>query len=81
MLTIQRYLIYILAVAAVLSAMLSCDHQQQAAQKQTEADSILRAAIDARDYERMIALCDSLEQTGDISKIRAANNRGSANAN
>ena len=80
MLTIQRYLIYILAVAAVLSAMLSCDHQQQAAQKQTEADSILRAAIDARDYERMIALCDSLEQTGDISKIRAANNRGSANA-
>ena len=77
--TMKKYLLHLLTVAAVLSLALSCGHQQQAAQKQTEADSIIQAAISAKDYERVITLCDSFQQTGDISKIRAAYNRGLAN--
>ncbi len=73
-----KFMIVALVVMVAL-IMLSCDHHQQAAQKQTEAGRILQAAYEARDYERMIALCDSLEQTGDISKIRAASTRGSVN--
>ena len=65
-------------MAMMVLTILSCDHQQQTAQKQTEADSIIMAAYDGRDYECAIALCDSLEQAGDISKIRAALFRGNA---
>ena len=67
-----------LAVMAVLSAMLSCGHGQQNAQKRTVVDSLLNAADKAGDYERKLALCDSLEQTGDISVIVAATYRGYA---
>ncbi len=77
--TKKKYLLHLLAVAAVLSSVLSCGHQQQDARKQTEADSLIKAAKDAEDFERVITLCDSLQQTGDISKIRAAYNRGVAN--
>ena len=74
----KKYLLHLLTVAAVLSAVLSCGHQQQNARKQTEADSIIKVVFDAGDYERMITLCDSLEQTGDISIIRASTERGIA---
>ena len=78
MLTMKKYLIHLLAVAAVLLAMLSCGHQQQNARKQTEVDSLISAAGDAKDYERLITLCDSLEQAGVISIIRASAVRGVA---
>ena len=72
----KKYLIHLLAVVAVLLAMLSCDHQQQAAQKQTEVDSLINLVWDTEDYERVITLCDSLEQMGDISILRASLERG-----
>ena len=78
MLTMNKYLLHLLAVAAVLSAMLSCGHQQQNARKQTEVDSLINLVWDTEDYERLITLCDSLEQTGDISIIRASTERGIA---
>ncbi|MCR5574558.1 MAG: hypothetical protein K6F78_07030 [Bacteroidaceae bacterium] len=68
----KKHLILFLAVAAVLTAMLSCGHRQQNAQKLSNADSLIDAAFDARDYERVLALCDSLEQRGDISLFKAA---------
>lgn len=77
--TMKKSLIGILAVMVVLSAMLSCGQAQQNDKKLSEADSLLNAAYQAEDYERVIILADSLEQVGDISKIRAALNRGSAN--
>lgn len=40
------------------------------------ADSLLTAATDADNYERIIALADSLEQTGGISLIKSAYYRG-----
>ena len=76
--TKKKYLLHLLAVAAVLSSVLSCGHQQQDARKQTEADSLINAASDARDYERVLTLCDSLEQRGDISLYKAAYERGFA---
>jgi serine phosphatase RsbU (regulator of sigma subunit) len=67
-------------IAAVLMAamMLSCGHGQQNELKQTMADSLIDAAFDARDYERVLTLCDSLEQRGDISLFKAALERGYA---
>ena len=67
-------------IAAVLMAamMLSCGHGQQNELKQTKADSLIDAAFDARDYERVLTLCDSLEQRGDISLFKAALERGYA---
>lgn len=76
--TMKRHFILFLTVAAVLTAMLSCGHQQQNAQKLSEADSLINAAFDARDYELVLALCDSLEQRGDISLFKAALERGVA---
>ena len=74
----KKFLVPILAFTAVFAAMLSCDHQQQNAQRQPEADSLLVAAQRSKDHECVIALCDSLQQTGDISSISAAYNRGLA---
>ena len=74
--TMKKYLLHLLAVAAVLSSVLSCGHQQQDARKQTEADSLIKAAKDVHDYERVLTLCDSLEQQGSISLLKAASMRG-----
>ena len=74
--TKKKYLLHLLAVAAVLSSVLSCGHDQQNEKKQTEADSLIDAAYDVRDYERMLTLCDSLEQQGSISLFKAASMRG-----
>lgn len=62
----------------MLTSMLSCGHGQQNAQKQSNADSLIDAAFDSSDYERVLALCDSLEQRGDISLFKAALERGVA---
>ena len=76
-LTMKRTLISLLAIAAVLTVMLSCGHeQQQVASVETQADSIFHAAFDAKDYQRAIELCDSFEQTGDFTPVRAAMHRG-----
>ena len=59
----KRTLIPILAVVAVLTAMLSCDHkQQQVTKDDTQADSIINATSEAEDYQRVIELCDSFER-------------------
>ena len=67
----KKHLILLLAVAAVLSMALSCGQSRQNAGKQSEADSLLTAVWNAADYERVIVLADSLEQTGDISPLRS----------
>ena len=66
------------AIVAMGALMLSCGHDQQNEKKQTEADSLIDAAYDAHDYERVLTLCDSLEQQGDISLFKAARKRGLA---
>ena len=69
------------AVVAVLSVALSCSHGPQNAEMQSEADSLLNAASDAADYERVIVLADSLEKIGIISPIKSAFCRGTSYKN
>ena len=63
------------AIVAMGALMLSCGHDQQNEKKQTEADSLIDAAYDVHDYERVLTLCDSLEQQGSISLFKAASKR------
>ena len=51
---------------------------RQSDSKFTKADTLVRGALGARDYQRALALADSLEQTGDFSSVRADNYRGDA---
>lgn len=68
------------AVASVATAtmMLSCGHGQKSAYNITMADSLINSAYYVNDNERVIALADSLEQTGDISPIMSAYHRATA---
>ena len=51
----KRTLIPILAIAALLTAMLSCGHeQQQVTKNDTQADSIINATYEAEDYQHVI---------------------------
>ena len=64
------------AVWVTVAILLSCRPGQPSAVKQTEADSLIDAALFARNYERVLTLCDSLEERGDISLFKAASVRG-----
>ena len=70
--------IVVFAVATLALAFSSCRNQQLSAQKASEADSLINAAFDAMDYNRIITLCDSLEQRGDISLYKATRFRSEA---
>ena len=74
-------IIGIFALSAAFVAMLfaSCTKQQESeALKESEADSLLEACNKTEDYEGTIALADSLEQAGAISKLKAGFYRGCA---
>ena len=72
----------IVVLATVMPVFLGCGNRQNGPQmverKVTVADSLVWFANDAKDFPRMIALCDSLEKTGDFSSIRANFYRGDA---
>ena len=68
----------LLPAAVLLALMLSCGQKQHgvpAAQK-THADSLLNAVIATDDQYRVIEVVDSLEKTGDVSRIDACFTRG-----
>ena len=76
--TLKSAAVALVAMVALTFAFSSCNKSGPSAQKVSEADSLISAALDAADYERLLELCDSLEQTGDISPIVSANYRGYA---
>ncbi len=80
MLKIYHYLTgsFVIVTVMILTLMFAaaCGHQQQNKQKQTMVDSLFDAAYDVHDYEHVLTLCDSLEQRGDISLIKAGLERG-----
>ena len=76
----QIVTVALVAMVAMIIVFSSCGHGQQAAQKQSEADSLINTAWGAKDFQRVLTLCDSLQQTGNISIFRAAAERGVANA-
>ena len=62
----MKKLLPILALLTLIFSSAACSRRQQSESKQTEADSLINAAFDAKDYERVLTLCDSLLQRGDI---------------
>ena len=65
----------ILALLTIIFASAACSHKQQSEAKLSAADSLINATFDVEDYERVLTLCDSLQQQGDISLIKAASER------
>ena len=59
-------------------AMPSCSGERRAKIRASKADSILYAAGETRNYERILALTDSLENEGDLPAINANRWRGVA---
>ena len=82
MLKIYHYLTgsFVIITVMILTLMFAaaCGHGQQNELKQTAVDSLIKAAFAAGNYERVLTLCDSLQQRGDISLYKAASERGSA---
>ena len=76
--TLKFAAIALVAMVALTLTFLSCDKSGPSAQNKSEADSLIYEAKDAADYKRIVELCDSLEQTGDISPIKSAYLRGEA---
>ena len=70
--------IALVAMVALTLSFSSCDKSSPSAQKESEADSLIKAANNAADFKRVVELCDSLEQTGDILPIKSAYYRGTA---
>lgn len=72
----------LVVLATAMPTLVGCGKKQDGPKmverKVTVSDSLVWFANDAKDYPRMIALCDSLEKTGDFSKIRANFYRGDA---
>ena len=71
---------FILITAALLSLLMmgSCSGEKRARIRASKADSIMYAAGETRNYERILALADSLETAGDLPAINANRWRGVA---
>ena len=71
---------YILITTVLLSLllMISCSGERRANFRASKADSIMFAAGEARDYARVLALADSLENVGDLPAVNANRWRGVA---
>ena len=70
--------IALVAMTALTLSFSSCDKSGLSAQKESVADSLIYVAKMTADNKRIVELCDSLEQTGDISPIQSAYLRGEA---
>ena len=75
---VKRVLLATLVIAFVGTMMLfeSCGQGEQAQLKGNHADSVIFAAGAVMDYDRLKALTDSFEMTGDISQMNANRWRG-----
>jgi len=66
----------ILYVCVLLIAAMACENKQKTSINRTKADSLVEAALMEQDYDKIFALADSFEKTGDISPIYASQVRG-----
>ena len=65
-------------VCALMIVAMACENKKMQHDKQTAADTIVGQAFNAQDFDRALALIDSLEKTGDMSMIQASEKRGEA---
>ena len=68
----------IIAVLAVFIAIFSCDHKQQSVSHRNYADSLVDECFRTEDFDRLMALIDSFQQTGDYTPEWADFRRGEA---
>lgn len=68
-----RRLIISLSILFLLTA---CQHKNTTTTKVTVVDSIINEAAVKRDYERVLLIADSLEDTGDMTSMEADMKRG-----
>ena len=71
-----RIVTIVMAVALAAMMQMSCSDKKRTELKASHADSVIFAAGAKLDYERMLALADSFEVTGDISALDANRWRG-----
>ena len=64
------------AIMLIVTGLFSCNKAQQAELKAGHADSLIFGAGAKMQYDRMLALVDSFEETGDINKLDAYRWRG-----
>ena len=66
----------VVAIVLIVTGLPSCNKTQQAELKAGHADSLIFGAGAKMQYDRMLALVDSFEETGDINKLDAYRWRG-----
>jgi serine phosphatase RsbU (regulator of sigma subunit) len=71
-----RSMTAVVVIALIITVLFSCNKEQQAELKAGHADSLIFAAGAVMQYDRMLALVDSFETTGDINKLDAYRWRG-----
>jgi len=74
----KRVLLSELLFAIVIALQWSCDTEQQTDSMTTEADSLMNAVYEARDYNRLLRMADMLQAEGHLSVIKADYWRGYA---
>ena len=67
----------VMAITLIVMMLFSCNKGQKEELKAGHADSLIFAAGAVMQYDRMLALVDSFEATGDINKLDAYRWRGS----
>jgi signal transduction histidine kinase len=72
---IRTFSLQLLSAAFVLMALACCTHRQEspvsAVDGYNEADSLVSAIGDERDYPRLLTVADSLERAGELSKVKS----------
>lgn len=74
--TFRRYLVTITTALTVVMMLVSCGQQSKKELLASRADSLIFAQGAVMNYDRMLALTDSFEVTGDISPLDANRWRG-----
>ena len=74
--TFRRYLVTITTALTVAMVLVSCGQQSKKELLASRADSLIFAQGAVMNYDRMLALTDSFEVTGDISPLDANRWRG-----
>lgn len=71
-----RIITIVMAIAVIATIQVSCGSKKRTELKASRADSLIFAEGSVLHYERMLALTDSFEMTGDISALDANRWRG-----
>ena len=63
--------ITIFSVVGMLLTITGCDNSPATRKQQQEADSLINAAYEGKNYQRIVTLADSLKETGGLSEGKA----------